>query len=267
MDETKRIAAEIRSAQDSGSAIEPITSRIAGFTIGAAYQVAQHIHDARVADGASPVGRKIGFTNARVQSQYGVLAPIWGYVHDTTLIRLPSGDATYRIAHLAEPRIEPEIVLHFAETPPAGSDAATILACVDWVAHGYEIVRSIYPDWKFQAADAVAASGMHAALLLGEPQPVDRLGDDLLGALERFTLILSCDGQLRDSGTGANVLGNPVSAIVHLMSVLEEHAMPLQAGEMVTTGTITSAELIHPGETWRTEIAGIGLPGLSVTFT
>jgi hypothetical protein len=36
---------------------------------------------------------------------------------------------------------------------------------------------------------------------------------------------------------------------------------------MVTTGTITTALSIRTGETWRTELEGIALPGLSVEFT
>jgi 2-oxo-3-hexenedioate decarboxylase len=42
--------------------------------------------------------------------------------------------------------------------------------------------------------------------------------------------------------------------------------MPLQAGEIVTTGTITTAHSVNPGETWRTAVHGIALPGLAVTF-
>jgi hypothetical protein len=39
------------------------------------------------------------------------------------------------------------------------------------------------------------------------------------------------------------VLGSPLAAIAHLIAVLGKQAkyMPLQANEMVTTGTITSA--------------------------
>ena len=154
----------------------------------------------------------------KVQAQYGVLAPIWGHVYETTLVTVGPGasgaacasGATFAIGAMANPRIEPEIVVALP-LGPAGRRRAppTILACVDWIAHGFEIVQSPYPDWKFQAADAIAASSMHGALLIGEPQPVEKLGPDVLEALAKFTLLLSCDGQLRDSGTGANVLGHP----------------------------------------------------------
>ncbi|UEX76294.1 hypothetical protein [Sediminicurvatus halobius] len=42
---------------------------------------------------------------------------------------------------------------------------------------------------------------------------------------------------------------------------------PVQAGELVTTGTITTAHAVHPGEVWRTQVDGIGLPGLTVELT
>lgn len=37
---------------------------------------------------------------------------------------------------------------------------------------------------------------------------------------------------------------------------------PIQAGELVTTGTLTSPSPSHSGETWTTELSGIELPGL-----
>jgi 2-oxo-3-hexenedioate decarboxylase len=34
----------------------------------------------------------------------------------------------------------------------------------------------------------------------------------------------------------------------------------------VTTGTLTSALRVAPGETWSTTLSGIALPGLSIAF-
>jgi 2-oxo-3-hexenedioate decarboxylase len=41
---------------------------------------------------------------------------------------------------------------------------------------------------------------------------------------------------------------------------------PLAAGEVVTTGSLTSALLVAPGETWSTTLSGIALPPLAITF-
>lgn len=260
------LADEMKSAQDATRQIAPFSSRFAGFDVAAGYAVAAQVHALRTREGDVAVGRKIGFTNPAVQREYNVREPVWGTIYKRTFISLDPADAPFAIGHLAQPRIEPEIVLHFKSSPPVNGDPDAILACIDWVAHGFEIVQSNYPDWKFRAADAVADNGMHGALLIGKPQPVATLGDDLVRALETFSLLLTCDGQLRDSGTGANVFGNPLKAISHLTKVLARQGMLLQAGEVVTTGTITSAPRIRAGETWSTEVSGISLPGIRAEF-
>lgn len=86
--------------------------------------------------------------------------------------------------------------------------------------------------------------------------------------MEHFTIALACAGIVGDRGRGANVLGSPLAAVAHLISLLatQPRATALQAGELVTTGTLTQALPIRAGETWGTALDGIGLPGLSVTF-
>jgi len=262
------IATTIKQAQDSGRQIEPITASREDFDIKAAYAVASLVHRARLEAGATPVGRKIGFTNYTIWPEYGVDAPMWAYVYDTTVAQLGTPPHRCRIGRFAEPKIEPEIVFHFRDAPPPGGDVHAVLACIDWVAHGIEIVQSHFPRWKFRLADTIADAGLHATLLVGEHRPVSVLGGDLVAALQAFTLKLSRDGREVDRGSGANVLGSPLAAIVHLMGTLRADLgqPPLAAGEIVTTGTITAAHPIHAGESWQTSLHGLALPGLNVGF-
>lgn len=267
-DKLRAVARQMKSAQDEVRQIEPFTSRPGGFDMPSAYAVAQMMHEARLGEGAVPMGRKIGFTNPDMWSLYGVREPVWAHIYDTTVHRLPTQQSRCGLGRFAEPKIEPEIVFHFRSAPPPGGDLEAILDSVDWVAHAFEIVQSHFPGWKFQAADTVADWALHGTLLLGEPQPVERLGPDLIAALESFSVSLSCDGAVREDGTGSNVLGSPLAAIAHLMAVLAKQPQypPLQAGEIVTTGTITTAQSVHAGESWQSELRGIALPGLSVAF-
>lgn len=260
------IARRIRAAQDQAAQIEPITGEVGGFELSHAYQVAQRIHEARIADGAVPLGRKIGFTNSNIWPQYGVHAPIWGYVYDTTVVHADNGRLTCALGSFVEPKIEPELVVHFADAPPVDSDLDAILACIDWVAHAFEIVQSHYRGWKFRAADTVADSALHGALLLGEPVSVDELGSDPVTTLETFSVALSCEDEELEVGKGSNVLGGPLAAVAHLIAALDSQPEypPLQAGEMVTTGTLTAAYPVRAGEHWSTELVGINLPGLAV---
>jgi 2-oxo-3-hexenedioate decarboxylase len=265
----QELAAEMKAAQDSTRQIEPFTTRLPSFDLSTAYEVAHLIHRARLADGAKPIGRKIGFTNADMWAKFGVREPIWAYLYDTTVVQLHATETTCELRRFAEPKIEPEIVFQFHTAPRAGAGLIDVLNAIDWVAHGFEIVQSHFPGWKFQAPDTVADWALHGTLLIGPPQPLPRLGHDVIAALETFTLSLSCDGRLVATGRGFNVLGNPLAAVAHLLSVLSKQPgyAPLRAGEIVTTGTIVTAQSVRAGETWRSELQGVSLPGLRVEFS
>src|SRR3989454_3538067 len=231
-----------------------------------AYAIAWQVHARRLECGERPVGRKIGFTNRTIWAEYGVRAPTWSHVYDSTVLHAPEGDARVTIGHLLQPRVEHEIQLHFARTPPVTRDEAAILDCIDWVAHGFEIVQSLY-HWKFRRADAIAAFGLHGVLVVGRPVPVRDI-DDCVAKLRNFTVTLQSDGKAEAKGGGANVLDSPLLAFAHLAETLGKQARfaPVQAGEIVTTGTLTAPRPVSPGETWATMLDGIDLPGWSISF-
>jgi 2-keto-4-pentenoate hydratase len=258
----------LKSAQDGVRQISPITSGSLDFDIPSAYAVARLIHEARLRQGEVPVGRKIGFTNPDMWSRYGVREPIWGYMYDSTVVRASHAQYVCPIDRFAEPKIEPEIVFHFQSAPPVGGDLPAILKSIDWVAHGFEVVQSHFPSWTFQAADTIADQGLHGMLLVGESRPLDRLGTEFIEALASFSVSLACNRVVREVGVGSNVLGSPLAAIAYLIDALakQPQSEPLQAGEMVTTGTITTAQPIAAGEIWTTELQGIALPGMAVQF-
>jgi 2-oxo-3-hexenedioate decarboxylase len=263
------IAAEVKAARDAARQIEPFSKRYPQFDLTDAYDSAELVHRAQIAEGARPVGRKIGFTNRALWPKYDVWAPIWAYVYDRTVVRLKPGErASCRLGRFCELLIEPEVVLHFRSAPPQDGGLEGLLDAIDWVAHGFEIVQSHFPGWKVKAPDTVANCGMHARLFVGPPQPLEGLGDGALAALASFSLDLYRDGRRIDSGKGANALDSPLAATAHLVAVLaQQRRAPLAAGELVTTGTITGAHPVRPGETWRTEISGIALPGLEIAFS
>ena len=156
-----------------------------------------------------------------------------------------------------EPRIEPEIVFGLARAPDAGMDDLAMLNCLAWVAHGFEIVQSIFPNWKFTPADTAAANAMHGALLIGRRHAIAPRKADWLRELPAFEIDLYCNGASADRGRAANVLDGPVSALRHLVQSLAQDPVspPLAAGDIVTTGTLTRALPINAGETWTTSCA------------
>jgi len=169
---------------------------------------------------------------------------------------------------MAEPRIEPEIAFRLGAAPTPGMDERALLGCVDGVAHGFEVVQSIFPDWTFTAPDAVAGFGLHGALLLGPWHPVASRQEVWERELERFTIDLVGDGTVVEQGRAANVLGGPLTALRHLVALLASDVVnrPLGAGEIVTTGTLTRVPPVAPGQTWTTVMSGLALPGIGVRF-
>jgi 2-oxo-3-hexenedioate decarboxylase len=147
-------------------------------------------------------------------------------------------------------------------------DEDALLGCVAWVAHGYEIVQSIFPQWQFTATDTTAANALHGALLIGPRQRIEGDAAAWLRRLAGFEIALYRDGVLVDRGRGDNVLGSPVLALKHLVGLLKDDPVnpPLQAGEVVSTGTVTRAFPAAPGETWTTKLSGIPLAGVSLRF-
>ena len=227
-----------------------------------AYGVTTLVRSLRVARGERVIGRKIGFTNRTIWDEYGVHAPIWGYVYDRTLHTL---DDAARAGDFVEPRIEPEIV--FGLSHPIGPEMSVgqIAGRIAWVAHGFEIVQSIFPGWRFAAADTVAGFGLHGGLWIGPRRPL-AMGD--VERLETFEIELARNGETVDSGRAGNVLDGPLHALRHLAQALarDPRQPTLAAGEIVTTGTLTRAFPLRPGEVWTTRLAGIDLAGARLSI-
>lgn len=267
--ETSVLAARILAVLKTQKQIAPISDDEPDFNLADAYRISADITDRRVKRGEMPVGWKIGFTNRTIWDEYGVHAPIWGPMYDTTAAEVePGGEIVCPVARLVEPRLEPEIVFRVATVPEPGMDAAALLACLDGVAHGFEIVQSVYPNWRFKAVDTVAAFGLHGRLFYGPFAEIAEANrSDWLQRLGDFEIGLTKDGVPADRGSGRNVLDGPLHALAHFIRGLDAvSGARLKPGEIVTTGTVTRAFPVAAGETWRSEVIGLPLPGLTIRF-
>ncbi len=255
---------------DSGQ-LWPDASPNPAFTeLAAAYQAALAVRALRLARGEVPRGYKIGFTNRHIWPRYGVFAPIWGSVWNTTLAFAEGTEGRLSLAGLCQPRIEPEAVFGMQATPRAGASLDDLFEALEWVAPGFEVVQSHRPGWKFSAAETVADGGLHARLLVGRKVPIAELANDanqLQAVLTGSRVGLHKNGSLVEEGVGANVLGDPLRALLHFLGELRAcpGAPDLQAGDVVTTGTWTDAWPVAPGERWRAGFSA-ALPELTVAF-
>lgn len=265
---TKRISEELIALLGTEQQVQPFSERYPGFGLLAAYDVVSQVRDLRRARGEKPIGRKIGFTNKSIWAGYGISAPIWNYVFDRTVTITADQDTSLGLAGMPEPRIEPELVLHLATPPVRGMTTVELSECLDWVAPGFEVVYSIFPDWAFTAADAAAAYGVHGALVVGEKLDVSTAPQETLSTISTFSVEMFSDHGHRRNGHARNVLGGPLEALKFLVEEIARfpNCEPLGAGELVTTGTLTEAMPARPGETWCARFDGIELKPLQLHF-
>ena len=209
--------------------------------------------------GARPVGRKIGFTNRSIWPKYGVHQPIWGTVYDRTLTLAAEGRAAVSLDGIAHPRIEPEICFKLRAAPRDASPES-LVAAIEWMAHSVEIVQCPHADWKVTLEECGTLNALHARLVVGAQMPFDA---SMASGLPDLAVTLLKNGREVDRGRGANVLDSPLNALGHLVNLVKGD---LGAGEIISTGTLTDAHPIAPGETWSTRFTGHPLQGLEIRF-
>jgi 2-oxo-3-hexenedioate decarboxylase len=261
------VAEEVIASLSTQCQIPAFSTRPAGLTLQQAYRVTPLLRAAFEARGEKITGRKIGFTNRQMWEAFGVASPIWGYVTSRTMHELADMQVM-ALNGFREPRIEPEIMFGLRAAPSIAMSDSDLVDCLDWISLGYEIVQSIFPGWKFSAADTVAANGVHGALLIGRRHAIAPRRAEWQGELSTFEVKLCCDGKAVQSGGGALVLDGPLSALRHLVELLanDPHNPPLCAGEVVSTGTLTLAMPVKSGERWTTTASGIPLEDISIQF-
>jgi 2-keto-4-pentenoate hydratase len=265
------IATALLEALDHGKTLASIVDADQSFDWDAAYEVAAELLRRRRARGETPVGRKIGFTNRNIWPQYGATSPIWAHVYDTTLSHARDHAATLSLAGSVQPRIEPEIAFKLRGPLPVGCrDPRRILEAIEWYAPSFEIVDCHFPDWKFGGPDSAADFSLHWRLIVGQPVPVAGTGLSVLADRLRDCRVTLYRGErIADRGIGANALDHPALALAFLADTVARQPAfaPPQPGEIITTGTLTAALPVTPGEIWRSDYAGLESSGITLRFT
>lgn len=261
------LASQIIQAQDNCSQLSTLSSSGRRLSMHEAYEVSSLMHEERLKSGWKPIGRKIGFTNRDMWSLFGVTQPVWSFVYDRTYEEI---DATFgcQLAGLCQPKIEPEIVLGMRTAPSVGTSENEVLDCVEWVAHGIEMVQCHYPDWKFTSTDAICDASFHGKLFVGQKRFVQPDHAEIGALLKECTVGLYRGEELVEVGHGRNALGSPLLAITSLMEAIHRDGSryPIVPGEIITTGTITKAYSVSVGERWRTRFERDEFPGLTIDF-
>jgi 2-keto-4-pentenoate hydratase len=253
MDDADRLvaAAALLDAARTGRAIAPLTATYLDMTVEDAYQIQVVNIEVQVDAGSRVVGRKVGLTSRVMQEAYGVDEPDYGHIMDDMCH--PDGSIV-RIDKYLQPRVEVEIAFKLnASLRGPGITAQDVRAATECVAPSIEIIASRIADWNISLADTIADNASSGGIVIGpwmdfsDAPPLDAVcadlykGDDLVA-----------------SGKGADVLGDPASAVAWLANKMSGLGIGLEAGQIIMPGSCTRAVEVTPGDEVRAVFSDLG---------
>ena len=205
--------------------------------------------DAALAYDSKRIGYKIGATSAEARRIIGCEGPFFGPMFDADTVS-PGSHLTVDETMLG---LECEFAFQMARPFPGGTGdlttgTLTTGALKDAVARcvpAIEIVgRRIAGDGFPTASQCIADFGLHAGFCAG-PDMADWRQRDL----SEISVEASIDGVAANKGTGGNVLGHPLAALLWLARALQKQQRRLEAGEWISTGTCLGVVAVKPATT------------------
>ena len=229
-------------------------------TLEDAYAVQAALNARLAATHGAVCGRKIGCTTPVMQRYLEIAHPCAGALYEN---RTHTAPTTVAYADHWRPGVECEIAVRLGRPLQAGDapfDRAAVAAAVEACMAAIEIVDDRYEN--FRALDTptlIADDFFSAGAVLGPPVTAWR-DVDLVAA--GGTMAIN-DAQV-GAGTGADVMGHPFEALTWLANHAAASGHPLQAGDVVLTGSVVKTKWVEPGDTVLVAIEGLG--EASVTF-
>jgi 2-keto-4-pentenoate hydratase len=207
-----RFGNELLAATGSLVPVPPLRDRLDGMTLADAYYVQTVQLDHHLAAGRVLAGRKVGLTSLAMQKQLGVDSPDFGFFFDDMVHH---DGARIPVSGFIQPKVEPEFGFVLKETLQGpGVTLEQAAAAIAAVYPAIEIIDSRITEWDIQLVDTVADNASCGAIAVGSVAL-----DVNPTALLDIECSLVIDGQVTGSGTGADVMGNPVAPLAWLANV------------------------------------------------
>jgi 2-keto-4-pentenoate hydratase len=194
----------------------------------------------KLAQGAEPIGWKIGFNVPEIQGKLGLDRPLTGYLSTDSLIE---DGATWSLREDAAVVVESEVGVEI------GEDGRSIAALMP----ALELADPI--DFELDVEQILAGNIFHRAVAFGprvetaEPGP----GRILVNGEERHALTADFT---------AHALDDMVQAVADRLGAAGEQLRP---GERIITGVLAPPHPAQPGDTVRLELEALG--GVELRFS
>jgi 2-keto-4-pentenoate hydratase len=186
-----------------------------------------------LAQGAEPIGWKIGFNLPKFQEQLGIDRPVAGFLTTDTLLE---DGATWPIGDDGEVVVESEVAVEL------GDDARTIAALLP----ALELADP--PDLSIELEQILAGDIFHRGVAFGP-----RVETDTPGAAR-----ILVNGEVQhevDAETAGARLEEMVGVVAERLAAADEQLRPR---DRIITGVLAPPHKAAPGDSVRLELDGIG---------
>lgn len=231
-------------------AFRDIVEKSPGITIDDAYRLMLDLATRKRARGDRLIGYKAAYTSKAMQKANGMDEPIIGCLMQSGLrseeqpIALKPGIHT-----IAEPEVTVLLKKDLAGPGVTALDAHAAIAgffpsieFADWSVGGKQRSRQM----------GIAIHKSTGGIVIGSPMTASGIDLRVEGAVIRL------NGEPRGSGTGVEVLGDPINVVVEIANILARYDAKLEAGMIVMTGSIVQAVPVAPGDTVHVEFTRLG---------
>ena len=245
LDDAQRraLAAGLYAAERERAYMAPITETHPGVDIADAYAIAQLVTDAKLAAGRKIKGHKVGLTSKAMREVSGANEPDYGTLFDDWFV--PEG-SVISASWFNRPSVELELAFVLgSRLEGPGLNVADVIRAVDFVLPAIEIVDSRYTRRGPGpiVVDSIADAAWCGRIVLGgNPRRLDSLDVRSIGAS------LSVNGEVRDKGVSAAVMGNPLNAVAWLANKLSEFGVSLEPGHVVMSGSFIKVYPFKAGD-------------------
>jgi len=235
------LARRLIAAEEKGLAIPVLSLEVDDLDMDLAYRI-QKAYVARRLEGREQIaGYKAGLTGILGRLWFGSVDPLLGVMFRSG--RRRSG-AEITLAAYRRLIMETEIFMVVGKRIRAPvADVAALRPLIRGAVAAIEMPETGFSkSGRATAEDLVAANSAAAIHVIGRERPVGDLD------LARVTVTMRADGEVLSEGDGSEALGgDPWKGALWLVNAALEHGMPVEPGQLLSTGLIGDRVRTRPG--------------------
>jgi 2-oxo-3-hexenedioate decarboxylase len=228
------------------------------FTLADAYAIQREQVSMWESAGETVAAVKLGLTQTSQQEQFGIPHPTFGTLTDRALLK-PGQPFSHSRGYA--PKVEAELVVVLGKDithPPTHPD--DIRESIATIHAGIEILDSRFRDGMFQPLDGVADNQSALSGVWSDEGVAPELID-----MAQESVVLTIDGEVKASGDGSRILGNPLLAVHGAVVEMLRRGFTVPAGLAIFTGNLCDQAVeVAAGNTVTVEFSTLGT--LSVTI-